>query len=273
MSENINIARLFKQEGYVIIPQLFAREQVSELRLICDRILSQWFERFPRYKQRPRKKNCSQLTDLYYYFKGDREQLIFLLNTIANPRVLSILKYICDRQLLFHDLQYFFNPLHTSWRGYWHRDLQVIAPDDATEKRRLFNINDRFIRVNIALIPDDNLEIVPGSHTRWDTKEELEIRKELNGKNNTSEMPGSTKIVLNTGDAVFFDGFSIHRGNYFVDKPRRTMAMLYSSPVDYHTPPQTCFLEPNILDYLLPEAKIFFQDFVNIYKTRWLTTT
>jgi ectoine hydroxylase-related dioxygenase (phytanoyl-CoA dioxygenase family) len=270
MLENLNIIDRYQQEGYVIIPQLFARERVSELRLICDRILDQWFERFPRYKQRPRKKNCSPLTDLYY-FKSDREQLIFLLNTIGDPSVLSILKSICNCKLLFHDLQYFFNPLHTTWRGYWHRDGQAIAPDDATEQRRLFDVSDNFIRVNIALIPDDNLEIVPGSHTRWDTKEELEIRKELNGKNNTSEMPSLTKIVLNPGDAVFFDGFTIHRGNYFVDKPRRTIAMLYSSPVDYHTPPPTCFLESNILDYLSPEAKLFFQDFINGYKSRWLS--
>lgn len=270
MSENINIVRQFKKQGYVIIPQLFDRERVNELRLICDRILLQWFERFPRYKQRPRKKNCSPLTDLYF-FNSDREQLIFLLNTIANPRVLSILNSICDCKLLFHDLQYFFNPLHTSWRGDWHRDGQAIAPDDATEKGKLFDVNDRFIRVNIALIPDDNLEIVPGSHTRWDTKEELEIRKELNGKNNTSEMPSSTKIVLNAGDVVFFDGFTIHRGNYFVDNPRRTIAMLYSSPVDYFTPPPTCFLEPKILDYLSPEAKLFFPDFIDTYKSRWLS--
>lgn len=272
MLESLNIIDRYQQEGYVIIPQLFAREQVSELRAICERILPLWFERFPRYKQKPKRKNISQLTDIYF-FSDCQNQLYFLLNTIANPQVLSILKSISDCKLLFHDLQYFFNPLHTSWRGDWHRDGQAIAPDDATEKGKLFDVNDRFIRVNIALIPDDNLEIVPGSHTRWDTKEELEIRKELNGKKNTSEMPGSTKIVLNPGDAVFFDGFSIHRGNYFVNNPRRTIAMLYSSPVYYSTPPQTCFLEPNILDYLSPEVKIFFQDFVNIYKTRWLTTT
>lgn len=268
MSESLNIIDRYQQEGYVIIPQLFNRQRVNELRKIGDRILALWFERFPRYKQRPRKKNCSELTDLYY-FKSDREQLIFLLNTIANPRVLSILKSICNCKLLFHDLQYFFNPLHTSWRGDWHRDGQAIAPDDATEKCKLFDVNDNFIRVNVALIPDDNLEIVSGSHTRWDTKEELEIRKELNGKNNTSEMPSSTKIVLNPGDVVFFDGFTIHRGNYFVHKQRRTVAMLYSSPVDYHTPSPNCFLEPNILDNLSPEAKLFFQDFIDGYKSRW----
>ena len=271
MSESLNIIDRYQQEGYVIIPQLFNRQRVNELRLICNRALALWFERFPRYKQRPRQKNCSELTDLYY-FKSDREQLIFLLNTIANPRVLSILKSICNCKLLFHDLQYFFNPLHTSWRGDWHRDGQAIAPDDATEKCKLFDVSDRFIRVNIALIPDNNLEIVPGSHNRWDTIKELEIRKELNGKkNNSNAMPGATRIILNSGDAVFFDGFGIHRGNYFVDKPRRTIAMLYSSPVDYHTPPPTCFLESNILDRLSPEAKLFFQDFINTYKSRWLS--
>ena len=49
-------------------------------------------------------------------------------------------------------------------------------------------------------------------------------------------MPFVTKINLKPGDAIFFDGYGIHRGNYFADKPRQTLALLYGSPVDWHTP-------------------------------------
>ena len=67
MFDSLNIDNRFKQQGYIIIPQLFDREQINKLRLICNRILKQWFERFTHYRQKPRRKNCSQLTDLYYF--------------------------------------------------------------------------------------------------------------------------------------------------------------------------------------------------------------
>ena len=46
----MNFVSQFKQQRYIIIPQLFDAKQVSKLSLICDRILEQWFERVPRYK-------------------------------------------------------------------------------------------------------------------------------------------------------------------------------------------------------------------------------
>ena len=52
----MNFVSKFEQQGYIIIPQLFALKEVSEFSLKCDRILAQWFERFPRYKQKPRKR-------------------------------------------------------------------------------------------------------------------------------------------------------------------------------------------------------------------------
>ena len=146
---------------------------------------------------------------------------------------------------MFNGAVYFLNPIASSWHGDWHRDGQIIVPDDNTEKERI--LNSSFIRVHLALIDDDFLEIVPGSHRRWDIPEELSIRKELNGKTNTQPMPFSYRIRLQPGDAVFFDGYSIHRGNYFCERSRRLLAFLYGSPVDWFDPASNLAIESKAL--------------------------
>lgn len=261
-----HIKSQFKKQGFVVIPKLFENEQIDRLQKMCDRALYQRRERYLRTHPKFDKKSCDLMKELQH-LSDYRNLLSFLLDTIADEQILSILNCISDRLLLFHGAVYFFNPEKRSWRGDWHRDGQINAPDDNTEKSRIFNSS--FIRVHVALVPDDNLEIIAGSHARWDTPQELEIRKGLNGKStNSNEMPSVTKIHLNSGDAVFFDGYSIHRGNYFANKLRKTLAMLFSSPVDWDTPQETCFLNLDILGNLSPEKQKFFQKFIETYKHR-----
>ena len=280
-----NIKNQFNEQGFVVISRLFENEQIDRLQKICDKALYQSRERYLRTHPKFDKKSCDLMKELQHLSDCEglfpesnlgacmpRQNLLnFLLDTIADKQILSILDCICDRQLLFHGAVYFLNPEERSWRGDWHRDGQIIAPDDNTEKSRIFNSS--FIRVHVALFPDDNLEIIAGSHTRWDTLQELEIRKGLNSKlSNSNEMPSVTKIHLNSGDAVFFDGYSIHRGNYFATKLRKTLAILFSSPVDWDTPQATCFLQPDILKKLSPQKREFWQKFIATYKNRWLST-
>lgn len=61
------------------------------------------------------------------------------------------------------------------WDDDWHRDSQFGQPDPELECRRILTTTS--VHVRVALEDDDRLEIVPGSHRRWDTPEELQIRK------------------------------------------------------------------------------------------------
>jgi hypothetical protein len=207
MLDRNDITSKFIQQGYIIIPKLFDLENIDRLKSICARALDRRRKEYLKTHPIFPKKTCS-LPEQIEYFSDYSQVIDYLLNTIADQRILSILDYICDRQLFFHGLVYFFNPEERSWRGDWHRDGQINAPDDRTERLRIFSSS--FVRVHLALIADDNLEIVPGSHARWDTSQELEIRKGLNGKFSDSNlMPSPTRINLQPGDAVFFDGYSI----------------------------------------------------------------
>ncbi|MEN9518670.1 MAG: hypothetical protein RLZZ381_1258 [Cyanobacteriota bacterium] len=252
-----DIKSKFIQQGYIIIPKLFDLENIDRLKSICARALDRRRKEYLKTQPKFPKKTCS-LPEQIEYFSDYSEVIDYLQNTIADQQILSILNCICDRQLFFHGLVYFFNPEELSWRGDWHRDGQINAPEDRTERSRIFSSS--FIRVHLALIADDNLEIVAGSHARWDTPQELEIRKELNGKFSDSNlMSSTTRINLQPGDAIFFDGYSIHRGNYFAERSRKTLAILYSSPVDWDTPLTTCFSQPKFLKNLPLEKQAIFR--------------
>ena len=133
-----HLKREFDEQGFVIISKLFDLERVERLQKICHRILSQWRDEYLQSHHKFNKKNCSRLTELQYFYKHPIE-FSYIFNTIADERILSILNSICQRQLLFEGAVYFFAPEERSWRGDWHRDGQIIAPDDATEKSRIFN--------------------------------------------------------------------------------------------------------------------------------------
>jgi len=78
------------------------------------------------------------------------------------------------------------------------------------------------------------LEVVPGSHARWDSQEELCIRK--GSDRATDKMPNAFRVVLKAGDACLFHAWSIHRATYRRAPVRRTLDLLYASTVRAERP-------------------------------------
>ncbi|HMF56533.1 MAG TPA: phytanoyl-CoA dioxygenase family protein [Pyrinomonadaceae bacterium] len=266
------IKREWDENGYVVVPQLMDAARTEEIRSICDRVLEQWISESTDAGRAANSTNMAFLTEPRFFQKNP-ESLKLFLNFIADEKILSIIAHILQAEPLFHNTQYFFNPASDTRGGDWHRDQQFGAPDEETEKVRMNRTVG--IHAHIAFLPDDNLEFVTGSHARWDTPEELTIRKGLSGaKKNSSEMPNAHKIHLNAGDAVFFSAWGIHRGNYVAGVPRRTFDAIYGTPPDWeihwYTPPPTCFLQKDLLDGLTPQAQNFFGRFIETYKDRWL---
>ncbi|MEO8876977.1 MAG: phytanoyl-CoA dioxygenase family protein, partial [Polyangiaceae bacterium] len=109
------------------------------------------------------------------------------------------------------------------WDGDWHRDSQFGRTDPHVEREAIFTTASLHVRV--ALTADDRLEIVPGSHRRWDNDEELRIRK--GAKRTDARMPDAARITLRAGDACVFHAWSIHRATYRQSPLRRTLDILY----------------------------------------------
>lgn len=152
--------------------------------------------------------------------------------------------------------------------GQWHRDSKAPREDEEERASLLSDAHTRDDRhlLEIALLASDAFEYVPGSHRRWDTPEELLVRK--HGKTlteRTRPLPGGLRIPLEPGDAMLIDGRGIHRGWYTHGVARRTITLVYTSmdkllryPDDEDQRPR-CFLEPAHLAGSSAGTRAFFE--------------
>ncbi|MCC2685255.1 MAG: hypothetical protein K0R75_2154, partial [Paenibacillaceae bacterium] len=139
----------------------------------------------------------------------------------------------------------------------------------------------------IALVDNSDLEYVPYSQGRWDAPEENAIRRRKGDPTqNTSigEMPHAKRFHLKAGDAVAFSQYGLHRGNYYKDRPRRTLMINYSSMAYFLAEnnnfkndlanrlllDQTWCLNEGYLDGLSPRAKVYWQQFIDAFKDYWV---
>lgn len=260
------LAELWERDGLFVVRRLFGPGRVRELREVCDSILAQWLAESPDPAAAGDYTNMAFLTEPRFLDAraGSRE---VLLNAVADDAILDLLARLRAGELLFFNTQYFFEPATRRSGGDWHRDQQFDAPDEETEKQRMRDTVS--LHAHVALVPDDHLEYVPGSHARWDTPAESSIRRGAGGRaKNSDEMPGARRVRLEAGDAAFFSAWGIHRGRYLAGNVRRTFDVIYSTP-GWLAPPPTCFQRPDALDGLAPRQRAFFSRFVEAYRDNW----
>jgi len=94
----------------------------------------------------------------------------------------------------------------------WHRDDIRTEVDAQEEKRQLDQKSpggrQAHTQYNIALIDDESLVVIPGSHRRIRTEEER------NADPFVAELEGMKVVKMKAGDAVFYDSNILHRGVY-----------------------------------------------------------
>ena len=257
-------------DGYILVRNLLTRAEIGQLREICEDILQQCYRAetpYPgdsdivmRHLNRPA------------YHTRDRERLRVLLETAADKRILKIAHDILGEEPEHRCFSLFMNPRERNEDGNWHRDSQFRENyDEDVEKDYILSTpHESGIQLQIALVPSDDAEVVPGSHLRWDTDEEYAIRLKDNQSNN---MPGAIRADLQPGDAVAFNAKGLHRGRYHSDKLRRTLMLTYVQSSRPMTPDmfnhQPWFLEPGYMDGISPEAVKFYDGFVEKHRESW----
>ncbi|MDA0839768.1 MAG: phytanoyl-CoA dioxygenase family protein [Planctomycetota bacterium] len=88
----------------------------------------------------------------------------------------------------------------------WHRDT---APIEGERELAVLQRNYRlYTQINAPLYPDRFLQIVPGSHLRKSSEEELDVLH----NNPTGDLPGQITVELDPGDVVFYYNNLFHRG-------------------------------------------------------------
>jgi ectoine hydroxylase-related dioxygenase (phytanoyl-CoA dioxygenase family) len=88
----------------------------------------------------------------------------------------------------------------------WHRDT---APIEGDQELAVLQRNYRlYTQINAPLYPDRYLQIVPGSHLRKSSNEELDVLH----NNPTGDMPDQLTVETEPGDVVFYYNNLFHRG-------------------------------------------------------------
>ena len=265
------------EDGYVVFRGIYSAERTQKLKEICERILAQWRECNPETSEPGGSRDDHVMRHLNHagYFSSGQPGFTELMDAIADPRVLRVCASILKDELLFRCTSLFMNPLDTSVDGIWHRDLQFMHPDIEEEKDVLAAGSEEGhgVQLQIALVPSDDVEVVPGSHLRWDTPKEFDIRHADGKRNNrSSDMPGALRVALEPGDGVAFNPMGLHRGRYHTDKQRRTLMLTYtksSTPRFDYFSNQPWFDTPGYLDCLVSDTSAFFKPFVAEYGEQW----
>jgi hypothetical protein len=252
--------------GICRLPGFLSEEECGVYRQLCDAVLRQARTADPRFADST---NIAWLTQPRYW-QDDRRGLIRLLELIAAPKAVGLIRSLTGEPPLFNNTQYFAEPVTKAWYGLWHRDCQFLAVDEGEEQATMTRFTG--IHLHIALVADDSLSYVPGSHRRMDLPEERRIRRADDpDMRSNGTMPGAEVIRLGSGDAVLFNAWGIHRGRYDPARTRRTLDILYQTGDVCRAapPPPTCFEDPSVTSGLSPAARSFFQYFVDSYAPFW----
>jgi ectoine hydroxylase-related dioxygenase (phytanoyl-CoA dioxygenase family) len=264
----------FLQDGYVIV-DILTDQEVKEFRTIMDTLLS------PDKKAEVIKEFSSSfqhLGDDIANFGQEARQYYFHLLTkpgtepihhaFHHPKMLEVVERLIGPNLIINNASILAANVGTSYSLGWHRDVIQIPMDEIEDW--LFS-PERFhnsVQINLPLVDENSLWVVPGSHNRPNTAAE---NAAFDGSKHYApigvEMPGGIPVMLNAGQAVLYNNNLIHRG--FSQKmtiPRRTIHMGYHSAAN---PPTWHFyllnaslLTPEYLQTLSPKMRQMMEEYL-----------
>lgn len=225
------------KDGYYKLKNFLTESECTLLLDVCQRHFEKWKKVNEKFYHE-HAINSAYLTDPKWCNQQDREHLFKLFTNS------KIIKHITDifqnKDFAFLNSQLFFDPYSKLKSNYWHRDIQYTELSLSQQKKSIEQNPLNVIHVRIALKDEHGLELIPGSHNKWDSNEELNIRLEKEGHRNFEPISHAKKIPLNAGELLIFSANMIHRGLYGLD--RMAIDLLY------------CERDPEILKYRLQES-------------------
>ncbi|MDM7860944.1 phytanoyl-CoA dioxygenase family protein [Alteromonas sp. ASW11-36] len=224
----------FAESGFVKIPGFLNPKECQRLLKVVHRFHSLWMEENLQYFHQG-VINSSNLT------KGnvlDDEQRLVLFKLISSDSLVSLVQPLLNTRPRFMGTQLFFDPYDVQQANYWHRDGQYHL-DLEQQKQAL--IDQQVVHCRIALLQEKGIEVIPGTHKRWDTDTELAVRLEQGGRVKSDMLPNSQAVPLDAGDLLIFSANMLHRGLY--GNGRYALDILYCDD----KPELTAFVQPDSL--------------------------
>lgn len=233
----------YQRDGFCLIRQFCEPQELLRLRKVLQRFFFRWKSANLHFYQQ-KAINAAYLTRPEFLDDDDR---LTLFRFLASQRLMDRVHSILGDQAAFMNTQLFFNPFSRSTTHYWHRDPQYHL-NELQQQQALRG--PQVVHFRLALNDEPGIELIPGTHVRWDTDEELSVRMQRNGFKNNTALSQGLAVPLKAGDLLIFSANMIHRGLYGLD--RLALDILFCDPRDnllaYVDP--ACLPTPDMLSQL-----------------------
>ena len=245
----------FLEEGYVIVRQVVPPDQLEELRrvyeILVDRQRAIWArDRAPgdppgghwETGAQPRLILTSLAGEIDASTAGAIE--IWLHENVqgASSRLLGVEDAAVTEMMLMC------SPVRDHGPARWHRDFSPGHSSSVMGYAEDIRENGpRYVQWNLTLYDDDVLWVVPGSHLRPNTPEEVEQLR----RNDRAPLDSGVQTHLAAGDGVAYILPILHWGSNYSTRLRRVIHGGFSTFTHYP--------DPHYLEHLSPGARDTFE--------------
>jgi len=236
-------------DGYFVIRDYFSVSEIESLRKVVLKFHELWkIDNAEFYREVAF--NSSLITGSEYLAFDDR---LKLFNFISSKKIMALVDSVITNNPAFMNTQLFFNPVNPQLKDFWHRDCQY---DHGVEVQKKVIHETQVVHLRVPLFDELGMELVPGTHKRWDTDEEFNVRQEEKGRASNESLSTGKTIKLAAGDVLVFSADMIHRGLYGLDRLALDILVFDSAGdfVDYVD--DDCLPESSMLDKI-DDPKLF----------------
>lgn len=225
MNNSVLLKSEYDEYGFFVLRDFFNATEVLSLRRVILTFHERWKADNAQFYNEEAF-NSSLITGSQYLSEIDR---VKLFNFISSEKMLGVIKTVIPNNPVFMNTQLFFNPVNPQQQDFWHRDCQY---DHDVESQKRIIQETQIVHFRVPLFDELGLELIPGTHNRWDTDEEFNVREELNGCNSYDSLTNGKKVRLSAGDLLVFSADMIHRGLYGLDRLALDI-LVFDSAADY----------------------------------------
>lgn len=218
----MSMNKSYEENGYFVLRGFFEASELQDLREVLIQFHLSWIQENSKFYAE-KAINSAYITDAKHLKDSERDSLF---KFIGSAKLMNVVTSVMGSHPTFMNTQLFFDPVNESQKNYWHRDPQYHMSVDE-QKKALLGPN--VLHFRVPLVDEPGLELIAGTHRRWDSNEELDVRLEQNGRKNHEDLSTGVRVTLDAGDLLIFNANLIHRGIYGMD--RLSLDILFCDPV------------------------------------------
>ncbi len=137
-----------------------------------------------------------------------------LQNIICQQGLMHVCQDLLGESVIVDGASLFYAQAGVDYRQGWHRDVLQVPDEEIDQHWFSKDYHYNYVQVNIPLTIDGCLWIVPGSQHRQLNREERTVFGDTEKMTtvDAQKLAGGRQILLQAGEAVFYNNYAVHRG-------------------------------------------------------------